>query len=94
MGPCTGPYGDPLLTDDPIGEQHGILFFGNRSKIAAATPAWGGGGSAAALGSMYFHYCNSPDGAGLGSNCPTSLHSQTTSRFRAAQGRPPMSSET
>jgi hypothetical protein len=71
MGPCTGPYGDPLLTDDPIGEQHGILFFGNRST-AAATPAWGGGGSAAALGSMYFHYCHSPDGAGLGSNCPTS----------------------
>jgi len=79
MGPCTGPYGDPLLTDDPIGEQHGILFFENRSENLAAIkptdqPSWGGGGSAAALGSMYFHYCNSPDGAGLGSNCPTSAY--------------------
>jgi hypothetical protein len=79
MGPCTGPYGDPLLTADPIGEQHGILFFENRSANLAAIhpadqPAWGGGGSAAALGSMYFHYCNSPDGAGLGSNCPTTAY--------------------
>ena len=70
MAPCTGPYGDPLLTADPIGEQHGILFFGNRST-AAVNPSWGGGGTAAALGSMYFHYCNSPDGAGLGTNCPS-----------------------
>jgi Putative Flp pilus-assembly TadE/G-like len=77
MGPCTGPYGDPLLTADPIGEQHGVLFFGNRSANLLALgdqPAWGGGGAAAALGSMYFHYCNSPDGAGLGSNCPTSAY--------------------
>ena len=75
MGPCTGPYGDPLGTDDPIGEQHGIVFFGNRSANLAAAgtqPAWGGGGTAALLGSLYFHYCNSPDGTGLGSNCPTS----------------------
>jgi hypothetical protein len=71
MGPCTGPYGDPLGTDDPIGEQHGVVFFGNRSQ-AAAQPAYGGGGTAALLGSLYFHFCNSPDGAGLGSNCPTS----------------------
>jgi hypothetical protein len=71
LGACTGSYGDPLLTDDPIGEQHGILFFQNRSTSAAA-PSWGGNGSAAAVGSMYFHYCNSPDGAGLGSNCPSS----------------------
>jgi hypothetical protein len=77
LAPCTGPYGDPLLTDDPIGEQHGILFFGNRSTNLEALgdqPAWGGGGTAAALGSLYFHYCNSPDGAGLGSNCPTSAY--------------------
>jgi hypothetical protein len=73
MAPCTGPYGDPLGTNDPIGEQHGILFFGNRST-AGATPAFGGGGTAAALGSLYFHYCNSPQGAGLGSNCPSSAY--------------------
>jgi hypothetical protein len=76
MGPCTGPYGDPLTTNDPIGEQHGILFFGNRSTNMASTgqPAFGGGGTAAALGSLYFHYCNSPQGAGLGSNCPISAY--------------------
>jgi hypothetical protein len=79
MAPCTGSYGDPLLTDDPIGEQHGILFFSNRSLNLAIVkpkdqPAFGGGGAAAALGSLYFHYCNSPDGAGLGSNCPTSAY--------------------
>lgn len=74
MGPCTGPYGDPLGTDDPIGEQHGVAFFGNRSVAVDPKdgPAWGGGGTAALLGSLYFHYCNSPDGAGLGSNCPSS----------------------
>lgn len=79
MAPCSGSYGDPLLTDDPLGEQHGILFFENRSLNLAATkpldqPAWGGGGTAAALGSMYFHYCNSATGPGLGTNCSTSAY--------------------
>jgi hypothetical protein len=73
MAPCTGPYGDPLLTYDPIGEQHGILFFGNRST-AAVSPSFGGGGVAAALGSLYFHYCNSANGAGLGSSCPSTAY--------------------
>jgi hypothetical protein len=73
MAPCTGPYGDPLLALDPIGEQHGILFFGNRSA-AAVSPSFGGGGVAAALGSLYFHYCNSANGAGLGSSCPSTAY--------------------
>jgi hypothetical protein len=73
MAPCSGSYGDPLGTNDPEGEQHGILCFGNRNA-AAATPAFGGGGTSAALGSLYFHYCNSPQGAGLGSNCPISAY--------------------
>lgn len=79
MAPCTGPYGDPLLLDDPIGEQHGILLFSNRSSNLASVkpkdqPKFGGGGTAAALGSLYFHYCNSPDGAGLGTNCPSTAY--------------------
>ncbi len=76
MAPCRGPYGDPLLTNDPIGEQHGILFFGNRSAnlLSTGQPKFGGGGVAATLGSLYFHYCNSANGAGLGSSCPTTAY--------------------
>jgi hypothetical protein len=76
MAPCTGPYGDPLLLNDPIGEQHGILFFGNRSVNLASTgqPSFGGGGVAATMGSLYFHYCNSPSGGGLGSSCPSTAY--------------------
>ena len=33
MGPCTGPYGDPLGTDDPIGEQHGMYSSGIARRI-------------------------------------------------------------
>src|SRR5438552_906662 len=86
MGACTGPYGDPLGTDDPIGEQHGIVFFQNRDTSAAA-PKYGGGGTAAILGSMYFHYCNSDDNkpsntppiTGLGSKCnPSAFTDQIT----------------
>jgi len=73
MAPCGGPYGDPLGTNDPIGEQHGILFFANRSLNmslkSVGQPSFGGGGTSAALGSLYFHYCNSPDGTGLDTNC-------------------------
>jgi Flp pilus assembly protein TadG len=75
MGPCSGPYGDPLGLSDPIGEQHGIVFFGNRDTAGAA-PSFGGGGTGAVLGSLYFHYCNSSDNTatvkGLGSNCNSS----------------------
>ena len=86
MGACTGPYGDPLGTDDPIGEQHGIVFFQNRDT-SAAKPSYGGGGTAAILGSMYFHYCNSDDNKptnsppikGLGSKCnPSAFTDQIT----------------
>jgi len=78
LGPCrasTGGgynYGDPLGVDDPIGEQRGMLFFQDRSANLAAAgnqPSWGGGGSFGLAGNLYFHYCNSSDGAGLGSNC-------------------------
>jgi Putative Flp pilus-assembly TadE/G-like len=75
LGPCNAPsgggtnYGDPLGVDDPMGEQRGMLFFQNRS-MTNTTPQWGGGSSFGLAGIMYFHNCSSPDGAGLGSNCP------------------------
>ena len=78
LGPCQAPtgggynYGDPLGVDDPVGEQRGMLFFQDRSANLAAAgnqPNWGGGGSFGLAGNLYFHYCNSSDGAGLGSNC-------------------------
>jgi len=78
LGPCQAPsgggtnYGDPLGADDPVGEQRGMLFFQNRSADLAAAgnqPSWGGGGAFGLAGMMYFHYCNSADGAGLGTNC-------------------------
>ena len=57
LGPCTGAYGDPLLTADPYGEQHGILFFQNRSSSPSGgdQPSWGGGGVFFVAGNMYFH---------------------------------------
>ncbi|PYX08482.1 MAG: hypothetical protein DMG85_10405, partial [Acidobacteria bacterium] len=93
MGACTGPYGDPLGTDDPIGEQHGIVFFQNRAvNLGGTQPSWGGGGTAAILGSMYFHYCNSDDDkpsgtppiTGLGSKCNPSAFTDQIS----LQGNP------
>lgn len=78
LGPCRAPtaggtnYGDPLGVDDPLGEQRGMLFFQDRSANLAAAgiePKWGGGGAFGLAGIMYFHYCNSADGAGKGTNC-------------------------
>jgi len=78
LGPCRAPtgggtnYGDPLGVDDPLGEQRGMLFFQDRSANLAAAgnqPSWGGGGAFGITGIMYFHYCNSADGAGLGTKC-------------------------
>jgi hypothetical protein len=80
LGACQAPtaggtnYGDPLGTSDPLGVQRGMLFFQDRSGNLAAAgnqPSWGGGGSFGLTGVMYFHYCNSADGAHLGSNCNT-----------------------
>jgi hypothetical protein len=71
---CSYNYGDPLLTADPLGEQRGMLFFQDRSANLAAEckkcqPVWSGGGSFGVTGIMYFHYCDSATGAGLGTNC-------------------------
>ena len=61
LGPCAGPYGDPLGTNDPIGQQRGILFFQDRS-VGGITASFGGGGAFGLVGGAYFHFC----GAGFG----------------------------
>lgn len=67
LAPCSGYYGDPLGTSNPIGEQRGILFFQNRS--VSASPQWGGGGAFTLAGAMYFHDCDSSSVTGEGVNC-------------------------
>lgn len=64
---CDYNFGDPLGTNNPIGEQRGILFFQNRTVNATNNPSWGGGGSMLLAGSMYFHQCanGGTDAAGL-----------------------------
>lgn len=57
LGPCSGAYGDPLGTNDPIGEQRGVLFFQNRATASAVQPNWSGGGQFLLAGTMYFHQC-------------------------------------
>jgi Putative Flp pilus-assembly TadE/G-like len=88
LGPCNAPtgggtnYGDPLGTNDPLGEQRGMLFFQNRSANLAAAgnqPNWDGGGSFGLTGLMYFHYCNSADGAGLGTHCNAAAYTDQLS---------------
>ena len=78
LAPCTGTYGDPLLTKDPLGEQRGILFFQGRS-VSGVQPSWGGCGSFGLVGTMYFHYCNSTDGTGKGTNCSQTAYNDTLS---------------
>lgn len=46
----------------------GLVFFQNRN-FYYAQPNTGGGGIFTIVGSLYFHQCNSADGAGLGTNC-------------------------
>lgn len=65
LGPCTGYYGDPLGTSDPLGEQRGFLFFQDRSG-QSIDPSWGGGGQFLLAGTMYFHSCNA---SGTGTGC-------------------------
>jgi hypothetical protein len=84
LGACRAPtsggtnYGDPLGTNDPLGEQRGMLFFQDRSA-SAVNPSWGGSGSFGLAGIMYFHYCNSADGTGKGTNCSSSAYTDNFS---------------
>jgi len=73
---CSINYGDPLGTNDPIGEQRGILFFQNRDQNAGSNPNWGGGGQFLLSGTMYFHQCTS-GGTGTdqgGTGCSASAY--------------------
>jgi hypothetical protein len=86
LGPCQAPtqgptaggynYGDPRGTNDPLGEQRGMLFFQSRDITLPSNhqPKWGGGGGFGVAGNMYFHDCNSTtsSGTGSGANCNTS----------------------
>jgi putative Flp pilus-assembly TadE/G-like protein/putative Tad-like protein involved in Flp pilus assembly len=65
LAPCTGAYGDPLGAADPLGVQHGMLFFQDRSTLSA-NQSWGGSGSFLLAGTMYFHSCNA---SGTGTGC-------------------------
>jgi Putative Flp pilus-assembly TadE/G-like len=67
---CNLNFGDPLGTNDPYGEQRGILFFQNRAMNAGTNPSWGGGGSMLLAGTMYFHQCVAT-GTDTGQGCST-----------------------
>ena len=73
---CNLNFGDPKGTNDPIGEQRGVLFFQDRAVNASNNPAWSGGGSNLLAGTMYFHQCvtTAPD---TGQGCvSTAFHDQ------------------
>ncbi len=84
LGPCQAPtvttlcapncginYGDPLGTNDPIGEQRGMLFFQDRATASAAAGSWGGGGQFLLSGDIYIHQCVT-SGSDTGINCSAS----------------------
>ena len=71
LAPCTGTYGDPLGTSNPIGEQRGILFFQNRTR--QATALWGGGGDSTFSGMIYIHQCVT-SGNDTGTGCSASAY--------------------
>jgi len=82
LGPCQAPsaatgycapncslnFGDPMGTNNPTGEQRGLIFFQNRSKNASSNPRWSGGGSMLLAGTMYFHQCVT-SGSDTGQGC-------------------------
>ncbi|MCU1269410.1 MAG: hypothetical protein JWN74_704 [Acidobacteriaceae bacterium] len=78
LGPCGAPatdplhpYGDPLGSLDPAGEQRGIVFFHDRDSQPTSQLRWHASGSSGLIGSVYFHYCDSTSSTGTGSgvNC-------------------------
>jgi hypothetical protein len=85
LGPCSGTYGDPLGTDDPIGEQHGMLFFRNRSSSSGVNDSWGGGGTFAAVGTMYLHQCVT-SGSDTGVSCSTANAYNDTLTLQGGSG--------
>jgi len=81
LGPCEAPatdplypYGDPLGSADPAGEQRGIVFFHDRDSQPSSQLKWHASGSSGLIGSVYFHYCDSTTSTGTGSG----LHCSST----------------
>ena len=72
VAPCTGYYGDPLGSSDPLGIQRGILFFQDRSA-STVNASWGGGGQFLLAGAIYIHHCNA-SGTGNGCGNPPSYY--------------------
>jgi putative Flp pilus-assembly TadE/G-like protein len=72
IAPCTGYYGDPLGSSDPLGVQRGMLFFQDRSA-SGVSANWGGNGQFALDGILYFHHCNT-SGTGTGCGAPTTYY--------------------
>jgi hypothetical protein len=88
LGPCEAPatdplhpYGDPLGSLDPAGEQRGIVFFHDRDSQPTSQLKWHVSGSSGLIGSVYFHYCDSTSSTGTGSglNCNSSAFSDVFS---------------
>lgn len=72
IAPCTGYYGDPLGSSDPLGLQRGMLFFQDRSA-SDVNATWGGGGQFLLAGAIYIHHCNA-SGTGTGCGSPSSYY--------------------
>jgi len=87
LAPCMGPYGDPLGSDDPAGEQRGMLFFHDRDIRPTPQPKWHASGSFGLVGNVYFHYCNSTSSndSGSGANCDPNAF---TDVFKVGSGSP------
>ena len=83
LAPCKYEYGDQNnlnpANNPANGRQHGILFFQDRSATGV-TANYGGGGSYAMAGTMYFHSCES---TGNSATCtyPTGAFSNSGSYF-------------
>ena len=75
IAPCTGYYGDPLGSSDPLGIQRGVLFFQDRSATTTAA-SWGAGTQSLIAGAMYFHHCNSA-GTGVACGAPSAYYNAT-----------------
>jgi Putative Flp pilus-assembly TadE/G-like len=69
---CGINYGDPLGTNDPLGEQRGMLFFQNRATGVPANANWNSsGGQFLLAGNIYIHQCVT-SGNDTGVNCSVS----------------------
>jgi hypothetical protein len=88
LAPCTGPYGDPLGSTDPAGEQRGMLFFHDRDTKPTIQPKWHASGSFGLIGNVYFHYCNSTSSTATDSGANCDPKTAFTDVFNLGSGSP------